>query len=204
MSKIHFKEIMLLLRSLLLGLTAFIISGILTFLLTLNPYGFYGVFYIIINGSLCGLFLALFLKMRQKIGRMILACIVAWLISYFTGNTFIDFIYQLFFTSFHILYEVRGLFDTYIFILMGVVFVTTFGAIVFGQKSVLLFAVTGGIISIPFVFINMGFIDIWLKRLVLIFDKTEIPLLLMFNMSFGISVGLSIGLYKMFINSDGN
>lgn len=201
MSKIQLKKIAHLLCSLLLGIFAFIISGILTSILAVCLSIPYGILYIIMAGCLSGLLLALFFQMRQNIGKMVLACIVAWLISYCVGYTFVDFLFQLFFTSFHILYE-QGEFDAYILILMGVIFGAIFGAIVFGRKSALLFAIICGIISIPFGLLNIQFVDAWLKTFLIDFEQARIPLFLMFNLSFGISIGLGIGLYQMLTTSD--
>ena len=96
MFKICSKKIAHLLYSLLIGIVAFTISGILAFkTISVVADGLFLVNYIlyhIILGGFGGLLLALFLKMRQKIGRMVFAGICASLISIFAAQELFEII----------------------------------------------------------------------------------------------------------------
>lgn len=170
------------------GTISFFIGGVIVdiILLRLDIY----ILGSIIAGGIGGLLLGLLLRKRHNIGRMTIAGIVAvpvgfW-VSFFLGYAFseIPFIAN------------SRVPDVLAFILMGALVGGLFGAIIYGRKSIWLFAAVGGILSIPlgsFVdALNWGRFDNLLNAL-----GIPRPNLLPFIVSFGIGIGLSIGLYEM-------
>ncbi len=174
--------------STLAGAISFFISGVIIdiILLRVDIY----IFSTIIAGALGDLLLlGLLLRKRHNIGKMTVAGVVAvpvgfWA-SFFLGYVFseIPFITE----------RVPGILA---FFLMGAMVGGLFGAIIYGRKSIWLFAVVGGIFSLASgIFVdalNWGRFDNLLNVL-----GIPRPNMLPFILSFGIGIGLSIGLYEM-------
>lgn len=174
--------------STLAGAISFFISGVMLdiILLRLDIY----IFGSIIAGGIGGLLLGFLLRKRQNISRMAIAGVVAvpvgfW-VSFFLGYAMseIPFIAN------------SNVPDIGAIILMGAMVGALFGAIIYGRKSIWLFAVVGGVLSIPLGFfvdaLNWGRFDNLLNVL-----GIPRPNMLPFIVSFGIGIGLSIGLYEM-------
>lgn len=199
MSKIYLKEIVHLLLSLLFGIVAFLISGILASIVTSGLDIPFSYLFVIIFGGLGGLLLALFLRMRQKVGRMALAGVAAWPAGFLGGIALVDFVLGLL-TSFYDFYPGPGYGDGFCDILAGFIFGAVFGAIVFGRKSILLFSVVCGVVSITLGLLNEALQPWgWYRMLAGTFlEHIGINMYtLMVSLSCGIGAGLSIGLYKM-------
>lgn len=174
--------------STLAGAISFFISGVMLdiILLRLDIY----IFGSIIAGGIGGLLLGFLLRKRQNISRMAIAGVVAvpvgfW-VSFFLGYAMSE-------TPFIANSNVP---DIGAIILMGAMVGALFGAIIYGRKSIWLFAVVGGVLSIPLGFfvdaLNWGRFDNLLNVL-----GIPRPNMLPFIVSFGIGIGLSIGLYEM-------
>jgi len=91
--------------------------------------------------------------------------------------------------------------DIIAIILMGITFGAVFGSMIYGRKSIWLFSVACGTVSIPFGLLvgdmNSGYwIKAWLENLLEVFGKIDLNLLAII-ISLGIGIGLSIGLYNM-------
>lgn len=149
--------------------------------------------------------LVLFLGVRPKIVRMVIAGVVAWIAGVFLGFVVGDFLISIpiAFTDF---YPGVGFGDGYCVIMMGIIYGGVFGAITFGRKSILLFAFVCGIVAIPAalfleaMYPGMGSsTEAYLKHLFSIFGDLDIYFL-MVNLAFGVGAGLSIGLYRLLIS----
>lgn len=199
MSKINTSKITYILWSMLLGMASFLISGVIAciVILLLDNY----VLATIIAGGSGGLLLGLFLRMRQKIGRMAIAGIFGMPIGLMISFLLIEGIGSLF-PSIGAFFENSTIPDISAIILMAIIFGAVFGAMVYGRKSIWLFSVVCGTVSLPFGLLvgamNSGhWIKVWLENLLEVFDKIDLNLLAII-ISFGIGTGLSIGLFKMF------
>ncbi|MEN6328211.1 MAG: hypothetical protein ABFD18_18635 [Syntrophomonas sp.] len=198
MSKSNTSKITYILWSMLLGMVSFLISGVIAciVILILDNY----ILATVIAGGMGGLLLGIFLRMRQKIGRMAIAGIIAAPIGLL--GTFIlaeGFFFLL--PSIGVYFENPNTADIIAIILMGIVFGVVFGAMVYGRKSIWLFSVVCGTVSIPFGLLvgamNSGhWIKVWLENLFKVFGKIDMNFLAII-MEFGIGIGLSIGLYSM-------
>jgi len=188
MSKINNSKIVYILWSTLVGTISFFIGGVIVFVISLRID--IAILDTIIAGAIGGLLLGVFLRKQQKIGIMTIAGVVAvpvgfW-VSFFLGYVF---------SEIPLIADTR-IPDVLAFILMGTLVSGLFGAIIYGRKSIWLFAVVGGFLSIPLGFfvdaLNSG-------RLNNLLNVLGVPNLgvLPFIVSFGIGIGLSIGLYEM-------
>ena len=202
MSTINMKEIPMMLVSPFLGFVAYFISGILANIVPGNNNIALLFFWFLITSSLGALLLAVFLQMRNKIIRMVIAGVVAWLVGVILGIEAGTFLIRLP-ISFFDFYPAPGFGDGYCVILMGVIFGGILGGIVFGKKSILLFSFVCGIVAIPFALINetmmpgtVSSAEAWLKHTLSIFGDVDIYFLVI-NFAFGIGAGLSIGLYRL-------
>jgi len=173
--------------STLAGAISFFISGVIIdiILLRVDIY----IFSTIIAGALGGLLLGLLLRKHHNIGKMTVAGVVAvtvgfW-VSFFLGYVFAE-----------IPFIAEGVPGILAFFLMGAMVGGLFGAIIYGRKSIWLFAVVGGIFSlVSGIFVdalNWGRFDNLLNVL-----GIPRPNMLPFILSFGIGIGLSIDLYEM-------
>lgn len=202
MPKINKSKVAYIIWSMLLGMASFLISGVIAciVLLRLDSY----ILGPIIAGGIGGLLLGLFLRMRKNIGRMAIAGIIAApigllgtfiLVEGFVGG------FGLLFPSVAAYFENSNIADIIAIILMGIVFGVVFGAIVYGRKSIWLFSIVCGAVSIPFGLLvgamNSGhWIKVWLENLFKVFGKIDLNFLAII-MEFGIGIGLSIGLYSV-------
>lgn len=204
-SKINTSKITYVLWSMLLGMASFLISGIMACILILFLDNY--ILATIIAGGIGGLLLGLFLRMRQKIRRMAIAGIIAMpigiIISFFLVEGFGALL-----PSIGAYFENSSIPDIIVIILMGITFGAVFGSMIYGRKSIWLFSVVCGTVSIPFGLLvgamNSGYwIKAWLENLLEVFGKIDLNLLAII-ISLGIGIGLSIGLYNMLeqINDD--
>ena len=199
---IRVKEIALIIVSPFLGFVAYFISGILAYIVQGNRNIVLVFLCFLIISGLGALLLALFLRLRPKIVRIVIAGVVAWLVGVILGIELGTFFIRLP-IAFIEYYPAPGFGDGYCVIMMGIIFGIVFGAIVFGRKSILLFALVCGIVAIPSALINETMMpgtispfEAWLKHTLSIFGDVDIYFL-MINLAFGIGAGLSIGIWKM-------
>jgi hypothetical protein len=138
--------------------------------------------------------------MRQKIRRMAIAGIIAMpigiIISFFLVEGFGALL-----PSIGAYFENSTIPDIIAIILMGITFGAVFGSMIYGRKSIWLFSVVCGTVSIPFGLLvgamNSGYwIKAWLENLLGVFGKVDLNFLAII-ISLGIGIGLSIGLYNM-------
>lgn len=198
MSKINTSKITNILFLMLLGMSSFLISGVIAciIILTIDNY----ILATIIAGGIGGLFLGLFLRMRQKIGRMVIAGIIGMPIGLIISFLIVEVIGSLF-PSIGVYFENSAIPDISAIILMAIIFGAIFGAIVFGRKSILLFSIIFGTVSFPFGLLvgamNSGhWIKVWLENLLEGFGMIDLNFLAI-TISLGIGASLSIGLYNI-------
>lgn len=198
MSKVNTSKIIYVLCTMLLGMVSFFISGVMAciVILLLDNY----ILATIIAGGIGGILLGLFLRMQQKLRRMA----VAGIISMPTGLIMSFFLVEGFeslFPSVGAYFKNSSIPDIITIIVMEITFGAIFGSIIYGRKSIKLFSVVCGIVSIPFGLLvgamNSGYwIKVWLENLLKIFGKIDLNLLAII-ISLGIGTGLSIGLYNI-------
>jgi len=203
MPKIGNSEIVYIIWSLILGKVSFFISGVIacTIILRLDNY----ILGTIIAGSIGGLLLGLFHWKQKMIGRMTIACLIAVPIGLLGSFILVEGLvggFGLLFPSVAAYFENTSIADIIAIILMGIIFGVIFGAIVYGRKSIRLFSVACGAVSIPFGFLvgamNSGhWIKVWLGNMFQIFGNIDLNFLIIIT-AFGVGVGLSIGLYTVF------
>lgn len=194
MSKFNSSKIVHILWSMLLGLVSFLISGVMSCMVILHLDNY--ILATIMAGGIGGLLLGLFLSMRQKIIKMAIAGIIAAPIGLFTS-----FILAEGFSSLIPSIGNTNIPDIIAIIFMGTIFGAVFGAIIYGRKSLWLFSVVCGTVSIPFGLLvgamNSGhYVKVWLENLFKVFGKIDLNFLAII-MAFGIGIGLSIGLYNI-------
>lgn len=198
MSKINTSKITYILRSMLLGMASFFISGVIACIVILHFDNY--ILATIIAGGIGGLLLGLFLRMRPKISRMAIAGIIAVPVGLFISFLLVEGFGSLF-PMIGAYFENSNIPDIIAIILMGITFGTVFGSIIYGRKSILLFSIVGGTVSFPFGLLvaamNSGYgIKVWLENLFAIFGKIDLNFLAVI-LSLGIGIGISIGLYNM-------
>lgn len=197
MSKINTSKIAYILRSMLLGMASFLVSGVIAsiVILFLDNY----ILATIIAGGIGGFLLGILLRMRQKIKRMAIAGIIAvpigLIISFFLVEGFGSL-----FPSIGAYFENSNIPDISAIILIGITFGAVFGLIIYGRKSIWLFSVICGTISIPSALLvgamNSGYgINVWLVNLLDVLGKIDLNFLSII-FSLGIGIGLSIGIYN--------
>lgn len=188
MSEIKKNAWVFLIWSTLAGTISFFIGGVVGFIFLLCTD--MSILDTIIAGAIGGLLLGVFLRKRHKIGTMTIAGVVAVPVG--------------FWASFGLGYAISeipfiansNVPDIWAIILMGAMVGALFGAIIYGRKSIWLFAVVGGVVSVALGFLvdalNSGQLDELLNVL-------GVPHLgsLPFMLLFGVSIGLSIGLYEI-------
>lgn len=211
MSEINKSKVVYLLWSLISGTFSFFVSGVLAciVLLRLDNY----ILGPIIAGGIGGLLLGLFHWKHKMIGRMTIAGLIAVPIGLLGTFILVEGIvggFGLLFPSVAAYFENTSIADIIAIILMGIIFGVLYGAIVYGRKSIRLFSVVCGTISIPFGILvgamNSGhWIRVWLENMFNVFGKIDLNFLAII-MEFGIGIGLSIGLYSILKqrNSDGS
>lgn len=189
--------------SLLLGLLAFLIGGIIA-CVTILLFDNY-ILATIIAGGIGGLLLGIFLRQRQKIVRMAIAGIIGMPIGLMISFLLVEGFGSLF-PSIGTYFENSPIPDISAIVLMGIIFGALFGAINYGRKSIWLFSVVCGIVSIPFGLLvgamnSEHWIKAWLENLLEIFGKIDLNFLSI-TVSIGIGTGLSMGIYKMWKEHD--
>ena len=202
-SKNNLFKISHILGSTLLGITSFFISGLIACIVILRFDNY--IVGTIIAGSVGGLILGLFHWKHKMIGRMTLAGLIAVPIGLLGSFILVEGLvggFGLLFPSIAAHFENTGIGDIIAIILMGIMFGVIFGAIVYGRRSIRLFSVVCGAVSIPFGLLvgamNSGhWIKVWLENMFIIFGEIDLNFLAII-MEFGIGVGLSIGLYIAF------
>lgn len=198
MSKINTSKITYILWSMLLGMASFLISGVIAciVILLLDNY----ILATIIAGGAGGLLLGLFLQMRQKIIRLVIAGIIAMPVGLIISFLIVEGFGSLF-PSIGAYFENSSIPDIIAIILMGITFGAVFGSMIYGRKSIWLFSVVCGTVSIPFGLLvgamNSGcWIKVYLENLLEVFGKIDLNFLAII-ISLGIGIGLSIGLYNI-------
>lgn len=198
MPKINTSKITYILWSMLLGVASFLISGIIAciVILFLDNY----ILATIIAGGVGGLLLGLFLRMRQKIIRLVIAGIIAMPVGLVISFLIVEGFGSLF-PSIAAYFENSSIPDIIAIILMGITFGAVFGSMIYGRKSIWLFSVVCGTVSIPFGLLvgamNSGcWIKVYLENLLEVFGKIDLNFLAII-ISLGIGIGLSIGLYNI-------
>lgn len=198
MSKINTSKTTYILWSMLVGMASFLISGVIACIVILSLDNY--ILATIIAGGIGGLLLGLFLQMGQKIIRLVIAGIIAMpiglVISFFIVEGF-----GLLFPSIGAYFENSSIPDIIAVILMGITFGAVFGVMIYGRKSIWLFSVVCGIVSIPFGILVSAMNSGWrvkfsLENLIGIFGKIDLNFLAII-ISLGIGIGLSIGLYNI-------
>lgn len=190
--------------SMLLGMASFFISGIIACIMLLHLDNY--ILATIITGGIGGLLLGLFLGMRQKIIRMVIAGIIGVPIGLFISFLLVEGFGSLF-PSIGAYLENTNIPDIIAIILMGITYGAVFGAIIYGRKSIWLFSVVCGVVSFPFGLLvgamNSGYeIKVWLENLFMVFGKIDLNFLAIV-ISLGVGIGLSIGIYNKMIKGDG-
>lgn len=194
MPKINSSKITHILLSMQLGLVSFLMSGVLACMAILHLDNY--ILAAIMAGGVGGLLLGIFLPVRQKISRMAIAGIVAVPI-----GIFLSFILAEGFSSLFTSMGNSNIPDIIAIIFMGIIFGAVFGAIIYGRKSLWLFSMVCGTVSIPFGLLvgamNSGhYVKVWLENLFKVFGKIDLNFLVII-IAFGIGIGLSIGLYNI-------
>lgn len=204
-SKINTFKITYVLWSMLLGMASFLISGVMAsiLILVLDNY----ILATIIAGGIGGLLLGLFLQMRQKISRMAIAGIIGMPIGLIISFLLVEGFGSLF-PSIGAYFENSAIPDISTITLMGIIFGAVVGSMIYGRKSIWLFSIVCGTVSIPFGLLvaamNSGcYLKVWLDNLLEVFGKIDLNFLAI-TISLGIGIGVSIGLYNMLkqINAD--
>ena len=184
--------------SLLTGLVAFLIGGIIA-CVTILLFDNY-ILATIIAGGIGGLLLGIFLRQRQKIVRIAIAGIIGMPIGLLISFLLVEGFGSLF-PSIGTYFENSAIPDISAIVLMGIIFGAVFGAMNYGRKSIWLFSVVCGIVSIPFGLLvgamnSEHWIKAWLENLFKIFGEIDLNFLSI-TIALGIGTGLSMGIYKM-------
>lgn len=191
----------------LLGMAAFLMSGIAAciMILLLDSY----LLAMAVAGGFGGLFLGIFLRMRRKLIRMTLAGLIGMPVGLAISFFIVEGVGSLL-PSIGAALENTPVPDIIAVLLMGMIFGAIFGSVNYGLKSILPFSVVCGIVSIPFGFLvvalNAGYgptIPSAAIRDVL--EKIDWNFLAI-TVSLGIGTGLSIGLFHTMpqANADGS
>lgn len=198
MSEINRSNITYILWSMLLGMASFLISGAMAciVILLLDNY----ILATIIAGGIGGLILGLFLRMHQKIIRMAIGGIIGMPIGLVMSFLLVGGFGSLL-PSIGAYLENTGIPDIIAIALMGIIFGSVFGAMIYGRKSIWLFSIVCGTVSIPFglfvVAMNLGCsLKSWPDNLSEVFGKIDLNFLAI-SISLGIGTALSIGLYNI-------
>ncbi len=203
MSKIKNSVIISVIWSLILGKVSFLISGVIACIIILKVDN-----YILGNvaaGGIGGLILGLFHWKCKMVGKMTIAGIIAVSVGLLGSFMIAEGIVSglaFIFPSFSEYFGRTGIADVIAIIFMGIFFGIIFGAIVYGPKSIVLFPVVCGVVSIPSGLLvramNLGNpIKELLVNLFQIFGKIDINLLVIIA-GFGAGIGISIGLLNVF------
>ena len=198
MSVINKAKIAYILWSMLLGMASFLISGAMGCIVILLFDNY--ILATIIAGGIGGFLLGLFLRMCHKISRMAIAGIIGMPIGLIFSFLLVGGFGSLF-PSTGAYFENTAIPDISAIILMGIIFGAVFGPMIYGRKSIWLFSIVCGIVSIPFGLLvaamNSGcYLKVWLDNLLEVFGKIDLNFLVI-TISLGIGTGLSIGLYNM-------
>lgn len=209
MSQNNLYKIVHILGSTLLGIASFFISGLIACIVILRFDNY--ILATIVAGGIGGFILGLFHWKHKMLGRMTFAGLIAVPIGLLGSFILVEGLvggFGLLFPSIAAHSENTGIGDIIAIILMGIVFGVIFGAIVYGRKSIRLFSVVCGAVSIPFGFLvdamNSGhWIKVWLGNMFIIFGKIDLNLLVII-ISFGLGIGLSISLNNILHNKNDN
>lgn len=198
MSEINKSKMAYILWSMLLGMASFLISGVMACIVNLLLDNY--ILATIIAGGIGGLLLGLFLRMRQKISRMAISGLIGMPIGLMLSFLFVEGFGSLF-PSISAYFENSTIPDISAIILMGIIFGAVVGSMMYGRKSIYLFSIVCGTVSIPFGLLvsamNSGcYLKVQLDNLLEVFGKIDLNFLVI-AISLGIGTGLSIGLYNM-------
>lgn len=200
MSNIRLKGIFRLVYTLALVLFAFLISEILGSIISRAidiPCEF--LFRLILPG-LAGAFLAVCLGMKGKVFKMAFASSIAWFVGLLLSIQLSDFVFAIYSMITDYCFA-PGDGDGITEILAGVLSGVTFGAIVFGRKSIIIFGFVCGILTIPLGLL-VNNLEPWDFYYIMLggafWESIGLDLyLLLSTLSFGFGIGLSIGLYEL-------
>lgn len=201
MSKISNSKILRLIWSTILGKISFLVGGIAAciVILKLNNY----ILGTIIAGGIGGLVLGLFHWKQKMIGKMAVASLISVPVGLLGSFILVEGLVGglgLLFPASAAYFETSEIANLVAIILMGVAFGIIFGAVVYGRKSLRLFAVTCGIASIPcgllIAAMNSGYyIKVFLGNLFQVFGNIDLNFLVII-IGFGVGAGLSLELYN--------
>lgn len=199
MSKISNSKIVSVIWSLILGKVSFFISGVIACIIILRLDNY--ILGTIIAGGIGGLILGLFHWKHKMIGRMTIAGLIAVPIGLLGSFILVEGLvdgFGLIFPSVAAYFQDTSVTDIIAIILMGIFFGVIFGTIAYGRKSIRLFSVVCGAVSIPSGLLvgamNSGhWIKVWLGNLFMIFGNIDLNFLAVV-IEFGVGIGLSIGL----------
>ncbi|MGI6434869.1 MAG: hypothetical protein ACOX0F_05865 [Syntrophomonadaceae bacterium] len=202
MSKIINSKIVYVLWLMIQGAASFLISGLIACIAILHLDNY--ILGTIIAGGIGGLLLGLFHWKHKMIGRMTIAGLIAVPIGLLGSFILVEGLvggFGLLFPSVAAYFENSNIPDIIAIILMGSVFGAVFGAIVYSRKSIGLFSIVCGAVSIPFGLLvgamNSGhWIKVWLENLFKVFGNIDLNFLAIIT-EFGMGIGLCIGLYIM-------
>jgi len=196
MYKINKSKAAYLLWPLISGTFSFFVSGVIAciILLRLDTY----ILETIIAGGLAGLLLGVLLGMFKMIGKMTLAGLIAVPVGFWTSFILAEALFSIPFL--HALFENPHIPDIIGITFMGMLCGALFGAIICGNRSILLFSAVCGAISFPFGILvglfNSGHpIKATFENLLAVFGPIDLNFLAIIT-SLGIGIGLSIGLYE--------
>lgn len=189
------KKMICLFRAMIMGMIAFLISGLVTCIIIAHFN--YFIFATIIAGGLGGGVLSFLLRMRQKLLKMIMAGSIAGPVSMFLGFVLVEGFFSLV-PSVSSKVSICSIPDTIAIILMAITFGAVYGGMVYNRKYSVLFAGVCGLVSVPFGILigvmNAGFgLKAWLEKNIIVFGEIDFNLLVII-VSFGVGIGLSIGL----------
>ncbi len=200
MSDIRKTGILFLLWSTFAGSISFFVSSVIM-AVVISKIDFF-IINTIFAGVLGGLFLSIFLLKWHKIMKMMLAGLVAVPIGFWGAFILVEGA-NLLLSSLSSNSENPNLFgigNIVAIIIMGIICGAIFGAIIYGRKSILLFAVICGVFSFPFGklvdLFNSGHpIKATFENMLTFLGSIDLNFIAIMT-SFGIGIGISIGLYE--------
>lgn len=202
MSKIKDSVVLSVIWSLILGKVSFLISGVIACIIIMKFDNY--ILGTVAAGGIGGLILGLFHWKYKMIGKMTIAGIIAVPVGLLGSFVIAEGIVgglAFLYPSFPEYFGKTGIADVIAIIFMGIFFGMIFGAIVYGRKSIVLFTIVCGAVSIATGLLvramNLGNpIKELLGNMFQIFGKIDLNLLVIIA-GFGAGIGLSIGLLNV-------
>lgn len=193
------------LKSMLLGLFCFLISGLLANIVIKLTDNY--ILATLVAGGAGGLLLGVFLGMRQERIKMAVSGIIGMPISLMLSFFVVEGIGAIL-PSIVARFEDSGVPDVSAIVLMGFFFGLTVGAIIHGKKSILLFSIVGGLTALPFGILvaamNTGWhLKVLPAKMASLLEGIDANFLAM-CLALGMGAGLSLGLYSRRIFKKGS